>query len=383
MTEQPATIPFVDLAAQRTRLGERIDDAIARVLDHGQFILGPEVAELEEELQLITGAENCITCANGTDALTLVLMAEKIGAGDAIIVPSFTFVATAEAVAQLGAVPVFADVQSGTFNIDPVSVERAVSTARDLSLNPRAILAVDLFGQPADYAALVPIAAKNNMLLIADAAQSLGAGIGTQKVGCLADYTTTSFFPAKPLGCYGDGGAIFVRDTAKADLLRSLRFHGKGNEKYDNVRVGLNSRLDTIQAAILLKKLKIFQDELDTRQQVANRYNDHFRECVPIPECAKNHTSSWAQYTLRLNDNAQREAVRLRCAEFGIPTAIYYPAPLHKQTGYCQFPTDPAGLSVSERLSQTVLSLPIHAYLDLKDQDRICEAFKAALGNRR
>ena len=377
-----ATIPFVDLAAQRAFLGSKIDDAIARVLAHGQYILGPEVAGLESQLAGFTGADHCVTCANGTDALTLALMAEGIGPGDAVIVPSFTFVATAEAVAQLGATPVLADVLEDSFNIDPASTSRALDQARRSELNPRAIIAVDLFGQPADYSELGKIAQAESLLLIADAAQSLGARTTTGKVGTLGDYTTTSFFPAKPLGCFGDGGAIFVEDAEKAELLRSLRFHGKGTEKYDNVRIGLNSRLDTLQAAILLEKLAIFDDEFAARDKVAARYHGRLCNDFALPRLDNGNTSSWAQYTLRCKDETQRDAIRTACAGAGVPTAVYYPAPLNVQTGYSMFPKDPEGLCVSEKLSQTVLSLPMHAYLNQDVQARICDTVVAALGNR-
>ncbi len=382
MGDRAESIPFVDLASQRARLGEKLESAIARVLEHGQYILGPEVAELEKALQTFTGARHCVTCANGTDALTLVLMAENIGRGDAVIVPSFTFVATAEAVAQLGAVPVFADVNADTFNLEVASLQRAISSASKAGLNPRAVIAVDLFGHPADYNALSDVAGKHDLILVADAAQSLGGCSAKSKVGTLAPYTTTSFFPAKPLGCYGDGGAIFTHDEEKAELLRSLRFHGKGSQKYDNVRIGLNSRLDTLQAAILLEKLGIFNDELEARDRIARRYSNALRDNMHVPESTKAYTSSWAQYTVRLADSPQRDTVRKHCAESGIPTAIYYPVPLHRQTGYSHYPVDPDGLPVSEQLSETVLSLPMHPYLDEATQDQIIDVVKGALGNR-
>jgi len=383
MADQKTPIPFIDLAAQRARLGKRLDEAMARVLEHGHYILGPEVTALEAELQSFTEAAHCITCANGTDALTLVLMAEGVGPGDAVIVPGFTFVATAETVAQLGATPVFADVHAGTFNLDTASLERGISAAKQNGLKPRAIIAVDLFGLPADYRVIGKTAQENELLLIADAAQSLGSAIGKRKAGTLADYTTTSFFPAKPLGCYGDGGAVFTDDEKRAELLRSLRFHGRGEQKYDNVRVGVNSRLDTLQAAILREKLTIFADELEVRDNIAMRYNSGLREHVSIPECPDGYRSSWAQYTFRLEDTPQRDAVQKRCADDGIPTAVYYPVPLHRQSGYSHFPADPDGLRISEELAGTVLSLPMHPYLDKATQDRIIDTVKSALGNRR
>ena len=325
-------IPFIDLDAQRRRLGERIPRAIERVLSHGGFIMGPEVAELERRLAAFCGAGQCVSCANGTDALQLVLMAEGVGPGDAVFVPAFTFVATAEVVPPTGATPVFVDVRAGDFTLDPASLEAAVGHARALGLKPRMVIAVDLFGHPADYQAIAAIAGREGMVVLADAAQGFGATYRGGTVGTLAAWTTTSFFPAKPLGCYGDGGAVFTDDPGRAELLRSLRVHGKGQDKYDNVRIGVNSRLDTLQAAILLEKLAIFADEIAA------------------------------------------------CRAAGVPTAIYYPIPLHRQTGYLAHPTAPGGLPVSERLARQVVSLPMHPYLDEATQDRVIAAVRAGLG---
>lgn len=368
-------IAFVDLAAQRRRLGAGLDQAITRVLDHGIFILGPEVAELEQQLAAYCGARHAVTCANGTDALQLVLMAEGVGPGDAVFVPAFTFVASAEVVALVGATPVFVDVQPDSFNIDPASLRAAILDAPRLGLKPRVVMPVDLFGQPADYAALAPLCAEHGLLLLADAAQSFGGRLHNRRVGTLGHYTSTSFFPAKPLGCYGDGGAIFVDDDAKADLLRSLRFHGKGGDKYDNVRIGLNSRLDTLQAAILLQKLAIFDEELAAREQVAQRYSAAFGAHA-APKLQDGAVSAWAQYTLVLPDRA---GVMAACQAAGIPTGIYYPLPLHHQKGYAHYPAGPSGLAVSERLAGQVLSLPIHPYLAPETQDRIIQVVRQAL----
>ena len=364
------SIPFVDLAAQRARLGDRIEQAIGRVLDHGKYIFGPEVDELEARLRDFCGARHAITCANGTDALTLALMAEGIGPGDAVFVPSFTFVATAEAPAQLGATPVMVDVREDSFNIDPQSLERAVSDVGRHGLKPRAVIAVDLFGQPADYAALGPIARRDGMVLIADAAQSFGGVLDGRGVGCLADYTTTSFFPAKPLGCYGDGGAVFTDDDEAARRLLSIRLHGKGTDKYDNVRIGLNSRLDTIQAAILIEKLTIFADEIAARNRVAERYADALSNVVAVPRLAAGATSVWAQYTVRIPDG-RRDAVAESLRKHDVPSAVYYPIPLHRQSAYAHYPVAPDGAPVSERLAGDVLSLPMHPYLDAETQARI------------
>ena len=357
-------IVMCDLAAQRARLEPGLSQAIQRVLDHGQFILGPEVFQLEDELAGFCGARHAITCANGTDAIELVMMAEGIGPGDAVIVPSFTFVATAEAIATAAATPIFADVDLKTFNLDLESVKSCIALCRETGLTPRAIVAVDLFGLPADYHSLRRIAQEHDLLLVADAAQSFGAQSPLGAVGTLGDYTTTSFFPSKPLGCYGDGGAIFTDDPAKAELLRSLRFHGKGSEKYDNVRIGMNSRLDTIQAAILLEKLRVFNDELLIRHEVADRYSALIGSTVTTPSTPAGYRSAWAQYTITCESPLQRDQIQASLKDVGIPTAIYYPRGLHQQTGYRQYPADPRGLTGSEVLASRVLGLPMHPYLD-------------------
>lgn len=369
-------IAFIDLKAQKQTLGRRLDDAIARVLDHGAFISGPEVGELEHRLAAFCGARHAITCANGTDALELVMRAEGIGAGDAVFVPAFTFVATAECIPNHGAVPVFVDVLPDTFNLDPASLERAIATAQGLGLRPRMVVAVDLFGQPADYDAIGAIAARHGMILIADAAQSFGGGLRGRAVGTLAAYTTTSFFPAKPLGCYGDGGAVFTDDDGRAALLRSLCIHGKGTDKYDNVRIGMNSRLDTLQAAILLEKLAIFADEIAARDRIATRYSTLLAGRVRTPAVLDGARSVWAQYTVVVDN---RDAVMAGCKAAGVPTAIYYPIPLNRQSGYCHFPVTDGGVPVADRLATQVLSLPMHPYLDEATQDRIVAAVLQAV----
>jgi dTDP-4-amino-4,6-dideoxygalactose transaminase len=369
-------IPFIDLAAQRRRLGSRIDDAIAKVLSSGQYILGPEVTELERRLAEFCGAKHAITCANGSDAIQLVLMALGIGPGDAVFVPGFTFVATAEMVAVTGATPIFVDVERSSFNMDAASLKAAIPEAARRGLKPRAVIAVDLYGQPVDYALLTPLCEHHGMALIADAAQSFGAALDGRRVGSIARYTTTSFYPAKPLGCYGDGGAIFTDDDHVADLLLSLRYHGKGGHQYDNVRVGLNSRLDTLQAAILLPKLEIFADEIEARQRVAERYTSALADVAATPVIAKGAQSAWAQYTLVVEN---RDALTAHCKAAGVPTAIHYPIPLHKQTGYASFPTAPAGLPNAEWLAHRVVSLPMHPYLEAATQDRIISVIRDAL----
>ena len=376
-------IAFIDLAAQRHRIADRMDKAIAGVLDHGRFIMGPEVAELERQLAEFTGAAHCVSCASGTDALALILMAWEVRPGDAVFVPSFTFVATAEVVAWLGATPVFVDVWPDSFNINPASLEAAIEEARAKGLRPRAVIPVDLFGQPADYRALLPLAEAHDIMVLSDAAQSFGATLDGRRVGGFGAATATSFFPAKPLGCYGDGGAVFTDDGDLAAVMRSLRVHGQGTHKYDNVRIGMNGRLDTLQAAILLEKLAIFPDEIAARDRIASRYNASFDQVLGagrgnaaiVPRVIDGATSVWAQYTLVLEN---RDAVAAACKAAGVPTAIYYPLPLSQQTGYRRFPTAPGGVPVSERLAGQVLSLPMHPYLDEATQDRIVEVVCAA-----
>jgi dTDP-4-amino-4,6-dideoxygalactose transaminase len=381
MNQQPrfAPIPFVDVAAQRRRLGARIDEAIARVLGHCQFIMGPEVGALEAELAAFCGARHALGCASGTDALLLALMGQGIGAGDAVICPAFTFCATAEAVALVGATPVFADVAEATFNLDPAGIERAVAAARRHGLKPKAVMTVDLFGLPADYAAISAVAAAHGLTVIADAAQSFGAAYGGRRVGALAPVTTTSFFPSKPLSCYGDGGAVFTDDDALADVMRSLRIHGQGADKYDNVRIGINGRLDTIQAAVLIEKLKIFSEELDARARIARRYGEGLSDAVTVPRVPAGSTTVWALYTIRLAPGA-RDKVMAALAAQGISTGAYYPKPLHRQAAYRHYPVAGNGLPATDRLAEEVLSLPMHAYLDEPTQDRVIAALRAALG---
>ncbi len=369
------SIPFIDLQAQRRRLGKRIDDAILRVVNHGAYIMGPEVQELETKLAEFCGAKHCIGCANGTDALALVLMAWGIKPGDAVYVPAFTFVSTAEVVAWFGATPVFVDVLDDTFNMDPESLEAAVEAAAGMKLTPKAVIPVDLFGQPADYRRLLPIAERHGLKVLADTAQGFGATLDGQRTGTFGDATAASFFPAKPLGCYGDGGAIFTDDDALAEDLRSLRVHGQGSDKYDNVRIGMNGRLDTIQAAILIEKLEIFPDEIAARQRAADYYSSQLGSGHLPPVLMDGATSVWAQYTIQVEGRA---AVQEACRSGGIPTAIYYPIPLSRQTGYRHYPTVPGGTPVSEALAERVLSLPMHPYLDHESQDRILAVVASA-----
>ncbi len=362
------SIPFIDLQAQRRRLGKRIDDAILKVVNHGAYILGPEVQELETKLAAFCGARHCVSCANGTDALALVLMAWGIKSGDAVYVPAFTFVATAEVVAWCGATPVFVDVLEDTFNMDPESLEAAIEAAADMKLTPKAVIPVDLFGQPADYRRLLPIAERHGLKVLSDTAQGFGATLDGQCTGTFGDATATSFFPAKPLACYGEGGAIFTDNDALAEDLHSLRVHGQGRDKYDNVRIGMNGRLDTIQAAVLIEKLEIFLDEIAARQRAADYYSSRLGAGRQPPVLIDGATSVWAQYTIQLDG---RDGVQEACRSGGVPTAIYYPIPLARQTGYRHYPTVPGGTPVSEALADRVLSLPMHPYLDHETQDRV------------
>ena len=371
-------IPFIDVAAQRRRLGRAIDDAIARVLAHCQFIQGPEVRALEAALATFCGARHAIACSSGTDALRLVLMAWGIKPGDAVIVPAFTFCATAEVVALAGATPVMADVDAETFNLDPASCERAVATAKRLGLTPRAMIPVDLFGLPADHDAMAAIAAAHGLRVLDDAAQAFGATYKGRKLGALATACATSFFPAKPLGCYGDGGAVFTDDDELAARVKSLRVHGEGADKYDAARIGITGRLDTIQAAILLEKLKIFPEEIVARNAVAERYASGLTGVATVPRVGNESTSVWAQYTIRLAPG-RRDALAAALKAQGIPTAIYYAKPLHRQAAYRGFPVADGGAPVSERLAGEVISLPMHAYLNQPVQDRIIAAVRCAL----
>jgi dTDP-4-amino-4,6-dideoxygalactose transaminase len=373
-----ASIPFIDVAAQRHRLGTAIDDAIARVLGHCKFIMGPEVHTLEANLASFCGARHAISCASGTDALILPLMAKGIGPGDAVICPSFTFAATAEVIALVGATPVFADVEEESFNLDPKGLDHAIATARKLGLRLKAIITVDLFGQPANYDAILALAHAEDLFVLDDAAQGFGAVYKNRRLGALASVTATSFFPAKPLGCYGDGGAVFTDDDGLAQVMRSIRVHGEGRDKYDCVRIGMNGRLDTIQAAVLIEKLKIFPAEIAARERVAARYSSGLADVAIVPNVASGSTSVWAQYTIRLAAG-RRDALAVALGAQGIPTALYYHTPLHRQAAYQKFPVAQGGLPVSERLAAQVISLPMHAYLDDPTQDRIIAAVRAEL----
>ena len=374
--EVPVTL--TDLDAQRRRIKVPLDQAISQVLDHQQFILGPEVRAFEERLASYCGADDAVACASGTDALMLVLLAWGVGPGDAVFVPSFTFAATAEVVALLGATPVFVDVDENSFTLDATSLEAAVEAVRQSDLQSAGVIAVDLFGHPADYDGIAVVAGRHGLRVMADAAQSFGATRNGRSVGTLADPTATSFFPTKPLGCYGDGGAVLTSDSELAAHLRSLRAHGSGDHKYEINRVGLNSRLDTLQAAILLEKLKLLPAEIAERHRIAERYNAGLVELVDAPTLLGDATSAWAQYTIRLD---ARDQVAAHLSSDGIPSAIHYSCPLHRQPAYSRCPVAPGGLPVTETLSERVLSLPMHPYLSDGGVERVVAALRRALSS--
>jgi dTDP-4-amino-4,6-dideoxygalactose transaminase len=376
---RPEPVPFIDLAAQRVRLGKSIDESVSRVLTHCQFINGPEVTTLEAQLAAFSGAKHVVSCASGTDALLMVLMARQVGPGDAVLCPSFTFCATGEAVALVGATPVFVDVDEATFNMDPASLKRGIATAKARGLKPRAVIVVDLFGQSADHDAIAAVAEAEGVFVLDDAAQGFGASYNGRKLGTFGLATATSFFPAKPLGCYGDGGAIFTDDDELAEVLRSIRVHGQGSDKYDNVRLGITGRLDTMQAAVLIEKLKIFEDEIAARNRIAECYARGLGNVVTVPRLAAGCTSVWAQYTIRLPKGTDRDGFAADLKAQGVPTAIYYAKSMHQQTAYKHYPVADGGLSASERLSEDVISLPMHAYLDEPTQDRVIKAVRGAL----
>lgn len=375
---------FIDLKTQYGRLKAQVQDRINQVLQHGKFIMGPEVEELERKLAAFVGVRHCVSCANGTDALLLSLMAHDIGPGDAVFTTPFTFIATAEVVCLLGATPVFVDINADTYNIDPEKLERTIMEMRNgvgraasgsKKLTPKAIIPVDVFGLPADYDTINRIAKAEGLFVLGDAAQSLGGSYRGKKVGGLTDITTTSFFPAKPLGGYGDGGAIFTSDETIAQGLRSRREHGKGSHKYDNVRIGINGRLDTLQAAILLAKLEIFEDEIKRRQEVSMKYSLALNKFLKVPYVPDGLSSAWAQYSVVTE---QREFYLNALKEQGIPTAIYYPRPLHLQTAFGYLGYKRGDFPVAEGISETIFSLPMHPYLNEADQSRIIEAVQNA-----
>jgi UDP-2-acetamido-2-deoxy-ribo-hexuluronate aminotransferase len=378
---------FIDLALQQLRIKEKIDSKISEVLSHGQYINGPEVRRLEETLAAYVGSKYAIGCASGTDALLLGLMAYGVGPGDVIFTTPFTFIATAEIIRLLGAVPVFVDVDPRTFNIDTSQLEIAIQAlkagdfksyplpARELILSaaPRGIIGVDLFGLPADYEKINKMAENSNLFVIEDAAQSFGAEYFGKKACSLAEIGCTSFFPAKPLGCYGDGGMCFTDNSKLAEIIESLKAHGKGKDKYDNVRVGINGRLDTLQAAIILAKFEVFPEEIENRQTVANRYSELIdNDCrILRPLIPEGKKSAWAQYCILFESENKRKSCQVRLANEGIPSAIHYPKPLHLQTAFAGLGYKKGDFPVSEDLSRRILSLPMHPYLSEEDQVKV------------
>ena len=382
-----SNLPFIDLAAQQKRLRARIDAAIARVLDHGGYVMGPEVRAFEAALAAFGQAPLALSCANGTDAIALALMAWEVGAGDAVFCPSFTFAATPEVVPWTNAEPVFVDVLADTYCLDPAHLEASIQAVKAAGrLTPKAVIAVDLFGQPADYPAIRAVCDRHGLKLIADSAQGFGCTLNGRHPIHWADAATTSFFPAKPLGGYGDGGAVLVKDQALWDRMDSLRVHGKAvagddvdtaghDPKYLNARIGMNSRLDTLQAAILIEKLSIFAEEIERREAVARRYADGLAgSTAAAPAVIEGGRSVWAQYVI---EHPDRDGLAAHLKQQGVPTAVYYPAPMHGQPPYARFERGPGGLPVTESAAGKVLALPMHPYLAPADQDRIVAAIRA------
>ncbi len=381
MSEPAPQIAFLDLAAQQRRLEPGLSARLAAVLAHGQFILGPEVTELEQRLAAFCGARHCVGVSSGTDALQIALMAEGIGRGDAVFLPAFTYTATAEVPLVLGATPVFVDVDPASFQIDPAHLAQRVADVRRAGrLRPRALIGVDLFGQPADWPALSRIAAAERLFTLDDCAQSFGASLHGDRLGRMAEATAVSFFPSKPLGAYGDGGALFTEDDTRAALYRSLRSHGEGTTRYEVLRTGMNGRLDTLQAAVLLAKLELFEADLAARERVARLYDSRLAGLVEIPARVPNSTSAWAIYAILVADAASRARLQDGLRARGIPSAIYYPRPLHRQPAYLPH-HDGVALPVSESLAERILALPIHPDLSEAAAEAVCAAVRAALAD--
>ncbi len=378
MTSPP--VPFLDLKAQQKRIEPELRRRLDAVLAHCQFVLGPEVAELEEKLAAFCGARHCVAVSSGTDALQIALMAEEIGRDAAVFLPAFTYTATAEVPLVLGATPVFVDVDPRTFQIDPAHLENRIAEVKAAGpLRPAALIGVDLFGQPADWPALNAIAQREGLFTLDDAAQSFGAVLHGQKLGAWADATATSFFPSKPLGAYGDGGALFTDSDERAALYRSLRTHGEGTTRYEVLRTGMNGRLDSMQAAVLLAKLTVFDEEIAARARIAALYDGQLGNVVEVPARVPDSDSAWAIYSVLLPDGADRARVQASLRQAGVPTAIYYPRPLHRQPAY-QTHHDGAALPVSDALAERILALPIHPDLSDEDVARVCDTLTAALG---
>ena len=386
---------FIDLAFQQKRIRSQLEKSILGVLDHGQYIMGPEIKKLEKQLAEYTGVKNAISCASGTDALLLALMAYGVGPGDAILTSPFTFIATAEVIQLIGATPVFVDIDPASFNIDPKQLSMAITAIKERTatkyplpktgvenLKPRGVIAVDLFGLPADYSAVNKIARDHGLFVIEDAAQAFGAEFQGKKACALTAVGCTSFFPAKPLGCYGDGGMCFTDDDHLSEVMDSLRVHGKGNDKYDNVRVGINGRMDTLQAAILLSKFSVFPEEVELRQRVARQYNELLSgiEHLAVPRVPSGSKSVWAQYSLLAKTEEHRTRLQNGLKQAGVPTAVYYPKPLHLQTAFAHLGYHQGDFPVSEDASRRIFSLPMHPYLDMKDQEMIAKTVRGITG---
>ena len=364
---------FIDLAKQQSLIKTNLDKRIQKVLAHGNYIMGPEINEMEAQLADYVGVKYCVSCSSGTDALLMPLMAWDVGPGDAVFTTPFTFIATAEVIQLLGATPVFVDIDPRTYNISPDLLDAAINQVIEAGeLNPKVIIPVDLFGLPADYAAIERIAKKYNIKLLEDAAQGFGGQIDDRLACSFGDAATTSFFPAKPLGCYGDGGAIFTDDDELYEKLVSIRVHGKGEDKYDNVRIGINGRMDTLQAAIILEKFTLFPNEVKLRNEVAGKYSALLSDRVVIPEVPKGYTSVWAQYSILARDAADRTNLQAKLKDAGVPSAVYYPKPLHQQTAFKYLPYQDGDFPVSEEMSRRIFSLPMHPYLEMADIEKIC-----------
>ena len=370
---------FIDLKAQQKLIRVKIDQRIKKILDHGQYIMGPEIDELEERLSDYVNVKHCISCSSGTDALLIPLMAMKIGPGDAVITTPFTYIATAEVIALVGATPIFCDIYDRTFNINPEQLQKAFDLALSKNLKPKAIMPVDLFGLPARYRLIEKFAKEKNMTVIEDTAQGFGGKINERIAGSFGDVAGTSFFPAKPLGCYGDGGAIFTNNDELAKKMRSIRLHGAGKDKYQNERIGINGRLDSIQAAVLLEKLEIFNKELESRNKIANFYTQNINKKFISPLIPDKYHSSWAQYSVMLPEGINREEVVAKLKEHNIPSMVYYKIPVHLQSGYAKYVDEKYILPVSEEISKKILSIPMHPYLSSDDQDRVLNYLEKAI----
>ncbi len=374
------SMPFIDLKTQQSFIRPAVEKRFQDILNHGAYIMGPEVQHMESVLADFCNSTYCISCGSGTDALLMSLMAWNIGRGDAVFVPAFTFAASCEVIVLLGATPIFVDVKRDSFNMCAISLQQGIQDAKNAGLNLKCVMAVDLFGRSADWDNITHIARKNNMRVLDDAAQGFGGTYKGRRIGSIGDATATSFFPAKPLGCYGDGGAIFTNDANMYEKLLSIRIHGQDTgDKYKNARIGINGRMDTLQSAVILEKMPIFEQEISTRNQVAKQYNHMLHSTVTVPKFADGIISTWAQYTIILPDNSNRHAIQCHLQQNGIPTAIYYPIPMHKQQAYQNGIIANGTLPISDHLSQTVLSLPMHPYLTASDQQKVCDTLKSAL----